>query len=240
MTKNACSDLYYIIKAVEKQVEYGKFDREEIQQYLNEKMRIRVVARDKTLSYVSDEKKYVQYVARGIYFHFRISKSGKVNILSKRKAPGWIGMDKVFVPSEANDTEDCALTECVVIDIQGDYLQKCIKEDGEFAFYVVKELLMRMSKISSKSDLFVFNNARERLLFYILEYWKFYNKRSDTCRIMMKNDYIADEIGVTSRTLYRELNALKNEGIIFIEKGDITVTKDQIDQIREFFENQSV
>lgn len=236
MVKNTDSNLYQIVKIAERQKKDGKFDSEEIQQYLNDKMRLRVITCSKTISIAADKKKYVHYILRGMYFHYRIAPNGKLHILSKKKAPDWIGMDKAFVPQEANETEDHALTECVVLDIREDYLRECIQEDGAFALYIVKELLIKMSKISRKSDLFVFNNARERLLLYILEYWELYSKKSNTCRFVLKNSYIADELGITTRTLYRELDKLKNEGMIVMKKGDITVTGEQIVRIREVLE----
>lgn len=236
MPKEMYSDLYQIIKIIEKQMDDKTFSKNDIRQYLNNNMRIRVVAPDETISNVLDEIKYVHYVIQGIYFLYRISSDGKMNILSKQKGPNWIGMDKAFVPEAANDAEERTMTECMILDIRKDYLQECIKNDGEFAFYVIQALLTRMAKISKKSDLFVFNNARERLMVYILEYWELYSKKCDLCRISIKNSYIADEIGITSRSLYRALDMLKKDGMIVMKKGDITVTNEQISMIKTYLQ----
>ena len=44
--------------------------------------------------------------------------------------------------------------------------------------------------------------------------------------------YIADDIGVSTRTLYRALNEMKDQGLLNVVRGNIVVTSVQIQIIR--------
>ena len=44
--------------------------------------------------------------------------------------------------------------------------------------------------------------------------------------------YIADDIGVSTRTLYRALNEMKDQGLLNVVRGNIVVTSAQIQMIR--------
>lgn len=233
MEKNNCSDLYNIVKQVEENNKKGNLNVDKIKKNLNDHMRIRIVPKDQMISYSVKPAPYVYYVMQGSYFHYRVSKQGKNNFLSAENAPQWMGIDKVIDSECANITGDKALKECVVLDIKADYFEKCIESDGKFARYIIENLLQKMAKISLRSDRLLFSNAKEHLMFYILEYWDRNNKNSDVCRVDVKNEYIAEEIGVTTRTLYRNLNILKDENLIAVKKGTIVVNSSQIEEIRK-------
>lgn len=235
MGKNNYFDLYEIVKLVEEKSRKGKLDIEEIKQKLNSHIRIRVVPKDEVIAYTAKPAPYVYFIIKGSYFHYRISKHGKNNFLSVENAPQWIGIDKVLDAEHANVTGDKVLQECIVLDIKADYFEKCIDADGKFAHYIIKNLLQKMAKISCKSDRLLFNNAKEHLMFYILEYWDRNQKESGNCKVDVKNEYIAEEIGISTRTLYRTLNMLKDENLIVVKKGTIVVNDSQIEQIRNFF-----
>lgn len=235
MKRNKCSDLYEIVKVIEEKSSKGKLNLEEIKKYMNDQMNIRLVPKDEVIASREKATAYVHYVISGSYFHYRISKSGKTNFLSNEKAPQWIGIDRAVDGQHANVTPDKVLKECTVLDIRNDYFERCIKEDGEFALYIIKNLLEKMAKISCKSDRVLFSNAKEHLMYYILEYWNTNHRNSEICRVDVKNEYIAEEIGVSTRTLYRVLNQLKEEEIIGVRRGDVVVNDRQIQKIKEFF-----
>lgn len=235
MEKNSHSDLYEVVKLIEEKSKNEKMNLNEIRKRLNSQIRIRIVQKDEMIAYQVKPAPYVYYVIQGSYFHYRISKQGQNNFLSVENAPQWMGIDKVVDGEHANDTGDKALQECIVLDIKADYFEKCIKTDGEFAHYIIKNLLQKMAKISCKSDRILFNSTKEHLMFYILEYWDRNAKSSEVCRVDVKNEYIAEEIGISTRTLYRTLNILKSEDLITVKKGCIVVNSSQIERIRKSF-----
>lgn len=213
----------------------SSLDLEEVKPFLNEYIRMRVVPRNGMIHYGEINANHVCYTIKGSYFNYRIAKNGKVNLLSKIKAPEWSCVDKVLDADNSNIVEAKALEECVVLDIDGEYFINCIKENGELGVYFMKKLLTLVSVMSVRSDYLLFSDAKEHLMFYILEYFNHRYDGSGNCKIDMKNDYIAAEIGISTRTLYRIQNVLKSEGIISVKNSKIIVNEMQIKRIRDFF-----
>lgn len=233
--KNNHCDLYKIVNLVEEQTQAGSLNLEEIKKHLNNQIRLRVVPRDEEIASRGGTPAYVHYVISGAYFLYRISKQGKVNFLSVEHGPQWLGIDRAIDMEYANDTGDRVLKTCTVLDIRAGYFARCMEEDGSFASCIIKNLLRKISRISSKSDRLLFSDAREHLLFYILEYWERNHRGAAICRVEMKNEYIAEEIGVSLRTVYRTLNKLKEEELIEVVHGTIQVDRQQIQRIRDLF-----
>lgn len=152
--------------------------------------------------------------------------------MSKEKAPTWSCLDKILDPEHSNFVEAKALEECTVLYVKRDYIIRCLEENSKFVLGMLKDMLTLTSTMSMKSDRLLFNDAKEHLLFYILEYWNRTNKGEKRCRIEMKNDYIAAELGVNVRTIYRTKKVLEDEGLITLEKGKIFVKQEQIGQIK--------
>ncbi|MBT9776600.1 helix-turn-helix domain-containing protein [Clostridium sp. MCC353] len=230
-----CSDLYQIVRITNEIGWKEKVTANWLKTYTHDYMRARTVPSGRTLCRQDDFEGYVHYVVQGRYFHYRGSKEGKINLLSIRDKPDWIGIDRILTPETANPTDNLTLEECIVLDIKSEYFIQCIRESSDFSIYIIKNLLNKLSLISRKSDRMVFHNAKEHLIFYILIYWNNHYDGSQECVVQLKNDYIAEDMGICVRTLYRALNDLKEDGLIKIRKRNIVVNQSQIQKIREFF-----
>lgn len=237
MDKNSIkySDLYEIIKLVESKSKEDSLNPKEVQSFLNEYIKMRVVPPNGIIHYGEIDVNHVCYTIKGSYFNYRIAKNGKVNLLTKIQAPEWSCIDKVLDAEHSNIVEAKAMEECVVLDIDANYFLNCLKANGKLGVYFTKRLLTLVSEMSVRSDHLLFSDAKEHLMFYILEYWNKIYDKSGKCKVDMKNDYIAAELGISTRTLYRIQNALKEEGIISVKKGSIIVNETQIKAIRDYF-----
>lgn len=218
MNHSKCSNLYEIVKLVEEQTQNGRLELNAIKGWLNDQMRIRTVPPKTAIARKENRGKYVYYIISGKYFHYRISKQGRMNYLSNECAPQWLDIGNVIAAQYANETEDKTLEECIVLDIRADYFIQCVKESGEFATKIIENLLIKMALISRESDRRLLADARERMLLYILQSWKTEQHEMNFCVIDEKNEAIADAIGISIRSLYRILNQLKSEGLIEVKK----------------------
>ena len=232
MVKNKCSDLYYLVQVINEQNQNGVFNLNEIKPLLNNDMSIKRVPKNEIIHPGEIDVDYACYIIRGSFFKYRIEKKGGINFLSKEKAPTWSCLDKILDPEHSNFVEAKALEECTVLYVKRDYIIRCLEENSRFVLGMLKDMLTLTSTMSMKSDRLLFNDAKEHLLFYILEYWNRTNKGEKRCRIEMKNDYIAAELGVNVRTIYRTKKVLEDEGLITLEKGKIFVKQEQIEQIK--------
>lgn len=226
-----CSDLYEIIRITNESEWKKDSDLSKIKKYINDQMQIRIIKPGGTICCQDTVAKYVFYVISGKYIHYRNSKAGKRNLVALNKGPEWIGIDRTLDMENANLTENLVLDECVVVDIKSEYFIQCIKERGDIALYIIKNLLGKMSSASSRADYMLFNDVRTRTLIWLNEYWNSNHTGGGECVISLKNEYIAEAIGISVRTLYRVLKDLKEENLITTKKGNIVINNSQIQQI---------
>nr|WP_317284077.1 Crp/Fnr family transcriptional regulator [uncultured Sellimonas sp.] len=224
-------DLYEIIRIVNRRKQNKKNDLAEIKKHLNDQMKIRVIKPGGSISCQDIAGKYVYYVIEGQYYHYRNSNTGKRNVVALYKGPQWIGIDRALDMEKSNVTEDYVLRKTVVIDIKSEYFVQCIREDGELALHIIKNLLAKMSSASSRVDYMLFNDARTQTIFWFSEYWKINDTGGEECTIALKNENIAEAIGISTRTLYRVIRELKEENLVTTKKGNIVINSLQMQQM---------
>lgn len=205
----------------------------EIKKLLNESIKIRVVKKGEKIHNYNREENQIHYVILGKYFNYRELKIGKRNLVSLNEAPEWIGIDRILCPEYANITEDTVIEECTVIDIEKEYFIECLREEGDLSIYIIKNLLKKMSIASNRAEYMLINDAKAQFLYWIIDYWENYNKNNNELVIELKNEYIADNIGISVRTLYRVLKELREKGFLSNKKGNIVINKYQINKIKE-------
>lgn len=226
------NDLFKIIYITREEKWKIDPDLKLIKEYLNEHMQIRVVKEGEKIHQYDKTQKYIHYVIVGKYFHYRELKIGKRNLIALNEAPEWIGMDRVLDKENANITEDYVTEECIVIDIEKEYFVECLKNNGEISLYIIKNLLKKMSLTSNRAESMLINDAKLQFLSWLNDYWKNNNKGEEKLIIRLKNDYIMDNIGISTRTFYRILKELKEEELIITVKGNIVINNLQIEKIK--------
>lgn len=233
MQKNISYNLYHIMELVESHDQKKRFDLELIRPYLDKHIQIRVVPKNGYIAREDVRIKKVIYIMTGTYYTMRTSDEGKVNIMAKRSAPQLIGVDRALNQEALGMSSNLALEICLVLEIDQGYFIECIRANGELGLKIIQNLCDKLINASLRSDRLLFNDSREHLMFYIYRYWNESHQGEVTCKIAVKHPFIADDIGISTRTLYRALNDLKKEGLIHVNNGVISVTYQQIQEIRK-------
>lgn len=231
------SDLYELIQ-LSKNKQKNRMDIKNIRESMNSHMKIRILEEGSSILTPDIVGNYVVFVLTGKYFHYRTSKAGKRNLIALCQRPEWIGIDHVLDKENANITEDLVLEKCTVLDIEKEYFIECLKSDGDLSVYIIQNLLGKMSSASTRVDVMLLNDAKTQVLIWLIEYWNFCKAQGDECVITLKNEYIAEAIGISTRTLYRVLKDLKQKNIVSIRKNNIVVNKTQIHLIKEMIVNK--
>lgn len=221
------------MKIVELHNQQETFDLDLLNPYLNEYIKVITVPQKHYITREEEIIKKVYYVISGSYCVMKFSKKGKINIHDRRSAPQFIGIDRAVNRTIESFSNSLALEKCIVLEISQNYFVDCLKENGELAVMVIKNLTAKLAKMTIRSDCRMFKDSREQLLFYIYQYWNENNAGKASCKIMEKNGQIADDIGISERTLYRAMNDLKEKNYISVKKGYITVAEEQIQRIKE-------
>lgn len=223
-------DLYEIIRIVNESEWKERGSLSDLKKYLNNQMELRIIKPGESISYQNIAGEYVHYVIKGEYYHYRNSKEGKRNVVALYTGPEWIGIDRALDMENSNITYESVIKKCIVIDIKAKYFVHCLNSDGKLALHIIKNLLGKMSSTSARVDFILFNDARTKTLLWFNEYWNS-NYAGGECVIALKNENIADAIGISTRTLYRVLGELKKEGMVSIRKGNIVINTAQIEKM---------
>lgn len=225
--------LLEIIKIVNCQEEKNSFDLESIKPYLDDHMRVRVIPKEGYIVKEGDVVKYVYFVITGEFFMMRLSETGKNNVLKRKVAPQFIGIDRILNDQMPSSASNMVIRKCIVLEIELSYFVDSIRKSGELGLLILKNTVEKLTEASYRADRLLFQDSRTRLLYYICEHWDKHHKGKGVCVIEVSNTYIADDIGISTRTLYRVLNELKAEGLVSTKGGNMVITYDQMMKMRE-------
>lgn len=233
MRNDSCKALYEIVKLVEETK--GKPDLGAVKARLTDQMKIRIVPEGQPIFHIEDQRETVYFVICGSFINYRISVNGKINVVSREKAPRWNGVDRALKLDHINFTENKTLEETVVLEVKASCFLKALEENGRFGLYMLRHILNKMTGISEKSDHLLFDDTRGRLVSTILKYWRENHNEDGNCRIETTNVGLADEAGISIRSLYRGISHLKKEGKISVKKGKIVVSRMQAEVLEKLF-----
>lgn len=234
MNKKLTNNLYQIVKIVEDHNQQEQIDLNRIKPYLNEYIKLRKVPENHYITREEERLKKVYYIISGSYDMTRLSETGKMKVQAKKKAPQFIGIDKAVDRNLKGEFTSVALETCIILEIRQDYFVDCIKENGELAIIVIKNISEKLVNASLEVDRLIFKDSKEQLMYYIYQYWNENNTKSGLCRVAEKNSYTADNMGMSIRTFYRALNALKEDGFVSVNKGYIEVNESQMQKISSY------
>lgn len=233
MRNDSCEALYEIVKLVEESE--GKPDLEAVKSRLTDQMKLRIIPAGESIFHIEDQRERVYFVICGSFINYRISVNGKINVVSREKAPRWNGVDRALKLGRINFTENRTLEETAVLEIKTGCFLKALEENGRFGLYMLRHILNKMTGISEKSDHLLFDDTRGRLVSTILKYWKENRSEDGSFRIETTNVSLADEAGISIRSLYRGISSLKKEGRISVRKGRIVVSQQQVEALEKAF-----
>lgn len=230
------NNLYQIMQIVESYNQQETFDLDLLNPYLNEYIKVITIPQNHYIVHDDVVINKVYYIISGSYCVMKFSENGKINIHDRRRAPQFIGIDRAVDKMIVSSSNSLALTTCIVLEISQNYFLNCLKDNGELAIMVIKNLTAKLTKMTIRSDCRMFHDSRKRLLFYIYQYWNEHYDGHALCEIREKNVQIADDIGISERTFYRAMNDLKEKNYISVKKGYIVVTDKQIQMIEEYLQ----
>lgn len=231
MEKNLVLEL---VKTVNEKLEQGcPLTPDIFKPFLNERITVRVIPKGTYFVMAGQSINYIYYIVQGSYYLMRNSDGGRINLAAKKEVPQFVGLRSINDPKELFFANHYALEPCLVIEFDKHYFWKCVRDSGELGIEVIKNLEASLFTAANRSDHMIFFTAKEKLMLYILEYREKYRTAEGPCVVNVKNEFIADAIGVNIRTLYRIIDELKQEGLVTVKKRNMIVTEEQIAIIRQ-------
>jgi len=176
---------------------------------------------------------HVFVIFRGEVATWKSSANGKSYLISKMEAPQFLGIDRALNVEQTDvGTNTCIATQnCEILIVNQGYFVDMMRENGEFATEVLRNILTKMTLNMIESSRKSLYDASDRMLVYLYSYISERKKEKDVYRVVYTKKTLADSIGVSDRTMYRVLNQLKEEGYISTDEGAVTISQKQLKKI---------
>lgn len=119
------------------------------------------------------------------------------------------------------------VNNCKVLVISAKDFAKWIACDHAVLLRISKILAKKMYSTASKTGTANFLSGIHKVQDYIIKYYQEKKGNVDVVLIDKKRQQIADEIGVSVKTINRCVDKLNNAGLIFVRKGKVYINKEQ-------------
>ena len=155
--------------------------------------------------------------------------SGQRYTFSRNTAPQILGELEVLGHQPRYATTNEAMTPCTVYALPPTAFYDWMRSDCEFAIYVAELLASKMYPTASENGKIKFLPSTQRLEAYLLE--RLGGIETDLFVLHTSRQQIADDIGTSVKTVNRGVAKLKEEGLITLTHGKITLTRAQQQRI---------
>ncbi len=164
----------------------------------------------------------IDIVLSGRLVAYSLSQKGSESVVFTFGKDSVIGANLLFgnanrYPMNIYCTEDCELLHIKKTDVEA------LLHDYNFAVNFIKSISLNSQGMNQKIAMFTQKSLRENLTDYLLALSA--EQQSQTVMLPMSKKQLADYLGVQRPSLFRELKAMKDEGLIEIENKIIIIKR---------------
>lgn len=153
--------------------------------------------------------------------------NGKIYIFSNVLPLNFIGELEVLSEEPVYAVTLEAVNECLTLQIPAEDFTRWLERDPAILMITAKILAKKMYPTSFANGNIFFPGIYKVQAFLVKYYREKATGNEPSLLIEARRQQIADEIGVGVKTVNRSVKKLKEEGLVGIRKGKITVNKDQ-------------
>ncbi|MCX7710176.1 MAG: Crp/Fnr family transcriptional regulator [Clostridia bacterium] len=174
-----------------------------------------------------DTVKYVYLLVKGELRVINEFENGNIYIFGRNLPMSFNGELEALSGEKQYAITLEAVTDCVAICISIDDFNKWMEMDHSALLIVSKELAKKMYPTSSENGNILFRPGLVKVQSYLVKYSNDKIKEGETFQISRNRQQIADEIGISVKTVNRCIKKLKDEGLLSIKKGKVYISKNQ-------------
>ncbi len=186
----------------------------------------------KTILVKKDEKpKFVYIIYLGTLRIFNEFENGKILQTAKVKDMDFVGILEVLSLEDKIAATVETVTECTALRISKEDFLEWIEKDHYLALITAKKIASDFYNTTYSNGRLLLNSTMYTLVSFIIETIKNDIEQEKTGFINKKRQEIADELGVSLRTVQRNIRKLKDTGLITINTGKIHVDSEQYNRL---------
>ncbi len=125
-----------------------------------------------------------------------------------------------------------AAEDSVFLGMHREYFIEWLRIDNYASFFLLQKYAQRQYPNSSQRGRNYFISSNQKVAEYI--YLKVLESEDEKTKISKTREVLADEIGISVRSVNRNIKILNLEGLISIEKGKIFVSTEQMNLLSDY------
>lgn len=174
-----------------------------------------------------DEPKYIYIIYSGTLKIFNEFQNGRILETAIANDMDFVGLIEILASKDKIAATVETVTNCVALRISRKDFLKWLENDHYLAMIIARKMARDFYNIAYSNGELLLNSTMYTIVSSIIEWTKKDIEEGKVAFINKKRQQIADELGISLRTVHRNIKKLKQQGLITIDLAKIYVNSDQ-------------
>lgn len=157
----------------------------------------------------------------------KIEKDGNVLKVASFSPGDSLGANLIFARRNVYPMTVVSESNVVVLHIYRKLIVRLIQKNPEFSIKFMAEISDRALILTEKIDAISLKTIRQRIMDFLK--YEYHVQKSNTIRLNMSKKDLAQRLGIQRTSLSRELNKMRQDGILDYDAKTITLKTKEID-----------
>lgn len=203
--------------------------------HIRERCRVKKTGSGVEILRKHEKMEYVYILCEGECDVLTAFKGGQLYVFGKagHKNGGLylIGEQEVLAGISESQATVRTVSECRFLQLTQKDFWEWIQKDPHAAIILLKHLATRLNAATQEAGLQLYYPNIYQLKKYLVE--QFEESREENVRFKVKRQQIADELGISLRSVERGVRELKEQGLVRIVKGKMEINRAEVEAIRD-------
>jgi len=164
---------------------------------------------------------YVLFIIKGLAKQY-VEGDGIKNYNLRIIKPGeFVGLSSVFTKNRFNYSS-IAITDCQVLLVENDVIEKVVKQNGMFGFNIIKRYCEQNSNLFDTLRNIIYKQMNGRMADTLLYIDNFKPENAEIFQLLSRKD-IADLAGISTESAVKLLKSFEKDGLIKLNEKDIVL-----------------
>jgi len=173
---------------------------------------------NEAISWQADACEFVYFILRGEVEIYRLSPSGREQILDRLGQGSCFNLVPVFMENESNQANTRALSTCELLALGTSEFKRISKEFPEFAFSVMRFMAERLARMTDLIETLSLYSVRQRVAKFLIDEADAIDKENN---VRWTQTDMAKRLGTVRDVLGRTLRKFADECLVRFERERI-------------------